>query len=243
MRAIIIAFLIVITIGFWTFTQKPQPMEKKAMIVIMLGAPGSGKGTQAKKLAKQLAIPHISTGDLFRENIANQTPLGKQVKALIESGKFVSDDVVIAMLKERVTQDDSAQGYLLDGFPRTLKQAGALDAMIDAQEPQPQIIVLDLDVPDNAIVKRIVGRLSCKECGAIYNSYFAPPREEGQCDLCPAELYHRADDTLEVVMERLKVYHEQTKPLVDYYSKKGVLTTIDGDQEPDIVFQALQAAF
>lgn len=206
-------------------------------VVILLGPPGSGKGTQAVRLTKDLNIPHISTGDLFRENISKNTELGQKAKTFMNEGKLVPDSLVLDMLFARVSQEDSRNGYLLDGFPRTLPQAEAFDKQI---KPGTELIVLQLDVPDELIVKRAAGRLTCKGCGNIHNRYFSPPLKEGICDKCGGELVQRPDDREEVVQERLRVYHTQTKPLVEYYSKKGILHKVDGTKTPDEVYQALK---
>lgn len=205
-------------------------------VVILLGPPGSGKGTQATRLSKELSIPHISTGDLFRENISKNTDLGKRAKEYTNAGKLVPDELVLDMLFERVSQPDCVKGYLLDGFPRTLAQAEAFGKHLPAIT---DLTVLNLDVPDDLIVKRIEGRLTCKQCGNIHNRYFSPPKNENECDKCSGQLEQRTDDNAQVVKERLRNYHSQTKPLIDYYSKKGVLFTVDGTQSPDNVFQAL----
>lgn len=210
-----------------------QPL--KAEVVILLGPPGSGKGTQAVRLAKELNIPHISTGDLFRENMGKNTPLGAKAKGYIAEGKLVPDELVLEMLFDRVSESDAANGYLLDGFPRTVPQAEALDKRLQGEK----LIVLDLEVPDSMIVKRAVGRLTCGDCGKIYNTYFSPPDKENLCDLCGITLTKRADDTAEVVQERLKVYHEQTKPVETFYDKKGLLKRVDGTKTPDDVYQSL----
>ena len=207
-------------------------------VVVLLGPPGSGKGTQAVRLTKELGIPHISTGDLFRENISKDTELGKRAKTFMNAGKLVPDEVVLDMLFDRVSRSDCEKGYLLDGFPRTLPQAEALNKHLASNV---NLIVLDLEVPDEIIVKRAEGRLTCKTCGSVYNKYFSPPSKEGVCDKCGGELIQRPDDQAEVVQERLRVYHNQTQPLVDYYAKKGVLKRVDGTQSPDEVFKSLKA--
>jgi adenylate kinase len=228
----------IITFGGLMFAQD-MPTNKEMKVVILLGPPGSGKGTQAVRLTKELKIPHISTGDLFRENISQNTELGKRAKSYMDAGKLVPDEVVLDMLFDRVSKPDSANGYLLDGFPRTLPQAEALDKHLASNT---HLIVLDLEVPDEMIVKRAEGRLTCKGCGAVYNRYFNPPAKEGVCDKCGGELVQRPDDKAEVVQERLRVYHTQTQPLVDYYAKKGVLKRIDGTKSPDEVFNSLNVA-
>lgn len=205
-------------------------------VLILLGPPGSGKGTQAVRLSKQLGIPHISTGDLFRENISKNTELGQRAKAFMNEGKLVPDELVLDMLFDRVSQPDCAKGYLLDGVPRTIPQAEAIDKYL---KPGTELIVLNLEVPDGIIVQRAEGRLTCKNCGNIHNKYFSPPAVEGQCDKCNGPLITRPDDRADVVKERLSIYHSQTKPLIDYYKKKGVLGSVDGTQSPDKVFDAL----
>lgn len=224
------------SIGSLLFAQQPAS-SRPVKVVILLGPPGSGKGTQAVRLTKELGIPHISTGDLFRENVSKDTELGQRAKTYMNAGKLVPDEVVLDMLFDRVSRPDSANGYLLDGFPRTISQAEALEKHLG---PNTELIVLELDVPDEIIVKRAEGRLTCKSCGTIYNRYFSPPAKEGVCDKCSGELYQRPDDKLEVVQERLRVYHDQTQPLVEYYTRKGVLRQVDGTQPPDEVFKALQ---
>ena len=226
----------VTSLGGMLFAQDTSA-KSQVKVVILLGPPGSGKGTQAVRLTKELGIPHISTGDLFRENISKDTELGKRAKTFMNAGKLVPDEVVLDMLFDRVSRPDCAKGYLLDGFPRTLPQAAALEKHLPANT---NLIVLDLEVPDEIIVKRAEGRLTCKSCGSVYNRYFTPPAKEGVCGKCGGELFQRPDDKAEVVQERLRVYHEQTQPLVEYYSKKGVLKRVDGTQSPDAVYEALR---
>ena len=205
-------------------------------VVILLGPPGSGKGTQAVRLTKELGIPHISTGDLFRENISKNTELGQRAKSYMDAGKLVPDELVLDMLFDRVSRPDCSKGYLLDGFPRTLTQAEALGKHL---EDGTDLSVLELQVPDELIVKRVAGRLTCQSCGAIYNRHFTPPANEGVCDKCQGQLVQRSDDTEQVVNERLRVYHSQTSPLIDYYKKQGKLRSVDGTQTPDAVYQEL----
>lgn len=206
------------------------------MLIILLGAPGSGKGTQATRISKKVGIPHISTGDLFRENLKNETDLGKEVKKYLNSGQLVPDEIVIAMLKDRIAQADCKSGYLLDGFPRTIHQAEVLDKELgDAVG----LHVINLQVSDDLIIKRIEGRRSCGQCGAIYNVYFSKPKVEGHCDKCEGALNQRADDNGEIVKERLRVYHLQTAPLEAYYEQKGLLVNIDGEQDSDKVFEEI----
>lgn len=205
-------------------------------VIILLGPPGSGKGTQAVKITKELGIPHISTGDLFRENMGKNTPLGQRSKGFIDAGKLVPDELVLDMLFDRVSRPDCDKGYLLDGFPRTLPQAEAFEKNLDSNT---KLVVLDLDVPDDVIVKRAEGRLTCKACGGVFNKYFSPSKIENVCDKCSGELVQRSDDKAEVVLERLKVYHSQTKPLVEYYTKKGVLHHFNGTQPKEVIFNEI----
>lgn len=204
-------------------------------VIIFLGPPGSGKGTQAARMAKETGLPHISTGDLFRENMSQNTELGQKAKGFINAGKLVPDELVLEMLFDRVKRPDCSRGYILDGFPRTIPQAEALDKYLK----RTKVKVVNLDVPDSVIMKRITGRLSCQKCGNIQHAEFSPPKQKGICDKCSGQLIQRKDDQPETVIERLKVYHAQTEPLIDYYSKQDNLTTIDGQQNPDAVYQAL----
>lgn len=210
-----------------------NPSSPNKHIVILLGPPGSGKGTQAKQVAESLHIPHISTGDLFRENLKNGTDLGKKVKNYLDSGKLVPDEIVIDMLKERISLPDSKQGYVLDGFPRSIPQAEALEKLLASSG---NYKVINLQVSDEEVVRRIEGRRSCPECGAVYNKYSSPSKEGEQCEKCKAGLTGRSDDKKEVVEERLRQYQAQTAPLIDYYSKKGKLSNVDGEQDPKKVF-------
>lgn len=209
-------------------------MKKK--IVILLGPPGSGKGTQAGRLAKGMGLPHISTGDLFRENMREKTPLGLKAQKFIDEGKLVPDQLVLEMLNERVARGDCKLGYILDGFPRTIPQAEALDIKLDDDD---EVHVLNLQVKDSVIVERITGRLICKNCGHIMHRTYNPPRKEGLCDNCGGELYQRSDDTEEVVKTRLDAYKTQTEPLIAYYEGKGLLKNIEGENKPDEVFSQL----
>jgi len=209
-----------------------------ARVLILLGAPGAGKGTQAQRLGGDLGLPHISTGDLFRENLRGNTPLGLEAQKYMDAGQLVPDELVIKMLFDRVSRPDCAQGYLLDGFPRTLAQAEALEVALG---PKADLTVLNLEVNPNTIVERAAGRQLCRSCGAIYHLVFAPSAKAGVCDSCGGELYQREDDQEVVVRERLKVYDRQTAPLVEFYSTRGVLTGVDGELSPDQVNQALLA--
>lgn len=217
-----------------------EPAQEARTVIILLGPPGSGKGTQATGISKELGIPHISTGDLFRENLSKGTELGKKAKSYMEAGKLVPDELVLEMLFDRVSRPDCAKGYLLDGFPRTIPQAQTLDAKLPKGT---KLVALNLNVSDELVVKRIAGRLSCKQCGNIHNKYFSPPAKEGVCDKCGGELVQRSDDKEEVVKERLRVYHEQTEPLIAYYTKKGLLGNVNGENAPDVVAKDLMQQF
>jgi adenylate kinase len=214
-----------------------------ALVVLLLGAPGAGKGTQAKRLAAHLGLPHISTGDLFRENLSRSTPLGLKAKGFMEKGELVPDGVVIEMLEARVAASDCSGGYLLDGFPRTLPQAQALGASLEAAGRRfgaaPRLAVIDISVPDPLIVQRASGRLICAACGHIQHKEFDPPKAAGRCDRCGGDLQSRADDQAEVVAKRLEVYHRQTAPLVQHYRAAGLLDAIDGQGSPGQVFERL----
>ena len=208
-----------------------------ASVVILLGAPGAGKGTQATRLAKAFALPHVSTGDLFRDHISRGSNFGLKAKEYMDAGQLVPDEVVLDMLEERVSQPDCEKGYLLDGFPRTLPQAEALDQRIAGTD---NLLIVAIEVGDETIVRRASGRLLCHSCGNIHHIEFKPPAKEGVCDNCRGELYQRPDDAPEVVRERLVVYQNQTAPLIDFYQKKDVLARVDGEQAPDVVFEALK---
>ena len=205
------------------------------MKVIMLGAPGAGKGTQAKKLAAEYSIPHISTGDIFRANIKEGTELGKKAKAYMDAGQLVPDELVCDLVVDRIQQDDCKNGYLLDGFPRTIPQAEALDAAVEKLGQKIDYAV-NIDVPDDNIINRMSGRRACVGCGATYHIVFNPPKVEDVCDVCGKSLILRDDDKPETVKTRLDVYHAQTQPLIDYYAGRGVLVTVDGTQNMDKVF-------
>ena len=207
-----------------------------ASIIILLGGPGAGKGTQAVRLAEKRSLPHVSTGDLFRAHLKEGTAFGRKAKQYMEAGQLVPDGVVLDMLSARVTADDCRDGYLLDGFPRTLPQARALDERLNGED---ELRVFSLVVSDATIVERIAGRRVCRSCGGVHHVKSLPARVKGICDACGGELHQRKDDTAEVVEERLRVYHEETEPLERFYADKGVLTTIDGEQGPDAVFALL----
>lgn len=208
------------------------------MKIIMLGAPGAGKGTQAKKIAAKYNIPHISTGDIFRANIKNGTELGKKAKTYMDQGLLVPDDLVVDLVVDRVNQADCSNGYVLDGFPRTIPQAEALTEALD-KLGQKVDYAIDVNVPDENIVTRMSGRRACVGCGATYHLVYAPTRAEGICDACGKELILRDDDKPETVQKRLNVYHEQTQPLIDYYTDAGILRTVDGTVDINDVFAAI----
>ena len=206
------------------------------MKIIMLGAPGAGKGTQAKKIAEKYHIPHISTGDIFRANIKNGTELGMKAKSYMDQGQLVPDDVTIGMLLDRISQEDCAEGYVLDGFPRTIPQAESLTKALE-ERGESMDYAINVDVPDQAIVTRMAGRRACLACGATYHIVYNAPKKENVCDVCGEGLVLRDDDKPETVQKRLTVYHDQTKPLIDYYGKAGILVTVDGTQELNKVFE------
>ena len=210
------------------------------MKIIMLGAPGAGKGTQAKMIADKYTIPHISTGDIFRANIKNGTELGMEAKKYVDQGQLVPDELTVRILLDRVAQDDCKNGYVLDGFPRTIPQAEVLDAELTKLGDQIDFAI-DVDVPDENIVKRMSGRRACVACGATYHIVHIPPVKEGICDKCGSELILRDDDAPETVLKRLGVYHEQTQPLIDFYTKKNILKTVDGTVDSADVFAAITA--
>ena len=208
------------------------------MKIIMLGAPGAGKGTQAKLIAEKYGVPHISTGDIFRANIKNGTELGKEAKEYMDKGLLVPDELTVRLLLDRVAQDDCKNGYVLDGFPRTIPQAEVLDKELTKLGDSVDFAV-DVDVPDENIIRRMSGRRACLNCGATYHIVTIPPKKEGICDVCGSELVLRDDDQPETVKNRLKVYHEQTQPLIEYYTGKGVLRTVDGTLPMEEVFDAI----
>lgn len=208
------------------------------MKIIMLGAPGAGKGTQAKQIADKYSIPHISTGDIFRANIKNGTELGKKAKQYMDQGALVPDELTCDLVMDRIQQDDCKNGFVLDGFPRTIPQAEALDAAL-GKINEKMDYAIDVDVPDENIVNRMSGRRACLNCGATYHLISIPPKVEGICDRCGGEIVLREDDKPETVQKRLKVYHEQTQPLIDYYKNQGILKSVDGTQPMDEVFKAI----
>lgn len=210
------------------------------MKIVMLGAPGAGKGTQAKMIAAEYGIPHISTGDIFRANIKNGTELGTKAKAYMDQGLLVPDELTLELIMDRFAQDDCKNGYVLDGFPRTIAQAEALTDSLRAKG-EALDYAIDVDVPDSHIVNRMSGRRACVACGGTYHIVFNPTKKEGICDACGGELSIRPDDMPMTVQKRLNVYHEQTQPLIDYYKKEGILKSVDGTREVGKVFEEIQA--
>lgn len=208
------------------------------MKIVMLGAPGAGKGTQAKMIAAKYEVPHISTGDIFRANIKNGTELGMKAKAFMDQGLLVPDELTLELIMDRFAQADCANGYVLDGFPRTIAQAEALTASLKAKG-EALDYAIDVDVPDSNIVNRMSGRRACIACGGTYHIVYNPTKQEGICDACGGELTVRPDDMPETVQKRLNVYHEQTQPLIDYYKSEGILKTVDGTKDVNDVFAAI----
>lgn len=210
------------------------------MNLILLGGPGAGKGTQAKLIVEKYKIPQISTGDMLREAVKQGTELGKKAKEYMDKGELVSDEIVIGIVKERLKQPDCDRGFILDGFPRTIAQAEALDKILDEIGKKIDAVI-NIQVPEEEIVKRIVNRRTCKNCGAIYHLIYSPPKEPNKCDKCGGELYQRDDDKEETVRERLRVYREQTEPLIEYYQKKGILYNVDGTKDINGVFEEIKS--
>ncbi|MCR5785673.1 MAG: adenylate kinase [Eubacterium sp.] len=210
------------------------------MKIIMLGAPGAGKGTQAKLIADKYSVPHISTGDIFRANIKEGTELGKKAKEYMDKGALVPDELTCDLVMDRISQDDCVNGFVLDGFPRTIPQAESLSAALE-KEGKSMDFAIDIEVPDENIINRMGGRRACKGCGATYHIVNIPPKKEGICDRCGEELVLRDDDKPETVKNRLSVYHDQTQPLIDYYNKKNILHEVDGTMEMNDVFNAITA--
>ena len=208
------------------------------MKIIMLGAPGAGKGTQAKMIASKYGIPHISTGDIFRANIKNGTELGAKAKQYMDKGELVPDELVVDLIMDRFKEDDAQKGYVLDGFPRTIPQAEALDKALSAAGEDIDFAI-NVEVPDENIINRMSGRRACVGCGATYHIKYNAPKVEGICDTCGKELILRDDDKPETVKNRLEVYHNQTQPLIDYYEKKGKLKEVDGTVDMNDVFNAI----
>lgn len=216
-------------LAFSSLSMFADNSSKKQTVLIMLGAPGAGKGTQAVRLSKQHELPHISTGDLFRENMKNNTPIGEKAKSYMKAGKLVPDEIVLEMLFDRIESEDCKNGYILDGVPRTIAQAEILDKHFG----NANVIAISLEVPDEIIVDRLTSRIVCEKCGAIYNRKASPPAIEGVCDRCQGNLIQRKDDTEEIILKRLSVYHKETAPLKEYYQKKGNLILIDSSISKD----------
>ncbi|GGR97741.1 adenylate kinase [Streptomyces humidus] len=212
------------------------------MRIVLVGPPGAGKGTQAAFLAKNLSIPHISTGDLFRANISRQTELGKLAKSYMDAGNLVPDEVTIGMAKDRMEQPDAEGGFLLDGFPRNVSQAEALDEVLRSESMKLDA-VLDLEVPEEEVVKRIAGRRICrKDSSHVFHATYSPPKEDGVCDVCAGQLYQRDDDSEETVRTRLEVYHTQTEPIIDYYKAQGLVVTISAlGKVEEVTARAMEA--
>jgi len=206
------------------------------MKLILLGAPGAGKGTQATRLAERYQIPHISTGDIFRANLKNQTPLGLKAKEYMDQGLLVPDSLTVDLVMDRIAQDDCVNGYILDGFPRTLNQADALDQAVEIDA------AVNVDVPDDHIVDRMAGRRVCPKCGEPYHTKYKVPQQDGICDRCGSQLIIRKDDEPETVLKRLVVYHEQTQPLIEHYSRKNKLVTVDGTLSVEEVTEEIAKA-
>jgi adenylate kinase len=205
--------------------------------IIFLGPPGAGKGTHAKEISSILNIPHISTGDIFRDAIKNQTELGMKVKEFLDSGKLVPDELVWEVVKDRLNVEDCKNGFILDGFPRTILQAELLDKYLKGKNADLKVIYLDAS--DDLVIKRLSSRRVCKNCGAIYNLISMPPKKEGICDICGGELYQRSDDYPDVIKKRLETYYKETQPLIDYYKNRGVMYTISAEKEREGVLQEI----
>ncbi len=211
--------------------------DQRPLFIILLGPPGAGKGTQARRLAQALGLPHVSSGDLFRDHLKRQTPLGRLAQEYMRKGELVPDEVTIGMVQERLAQPDAARGAILDGFPRTPAQAQALDRLL--AERNARLVVPYIRVPEEELVARLSGRLTCRAHGHVFHVRYNPPKQPGVCDYDGSELYQREDDKPETVRRRIQVYQEQTAPLIDYYRQRGVLVEIDGNAAMDAVTQAL----
>ncbi|MFQ5695408.1 MAG: adenylate kinase [Terriglobia bacterium] len=216
--------------------------RKLARPLIFLGPPGAGKGTQARTLAEQLSVPQISTGDILREHVSRNTELGRQAKAVMEAGKLVSDDIVVAMVADRIRQPDAGAGFILDGFPRTRAQAERLETLL-RETGWAGAVAVNLDVSYNEVIRRLSGRRTCSVCGEIYNIYYRPPKQEGRCDRDGGTLTQRADDHEDVIRKRLSTYERETRPLIEFYEKRGALRTVPGTGSPAELSQRLRAAF
>lgn len=237
-RLIGLIFMLGVLVAGETFAVSPP--ESKPLVVILMGPPGAGKGTHAGPLSQQLSLPHISTGDLFREQIRGETPLGIQAKNYIDKGNLVPDELVLDMLFDRVSKEDCKNGYILDGFPRTMAQAKELDRRLGTRN---RVIALNFNLPDSVIIERVTGRIACKDCGRPFHKEFDPPKKGMLCDDCGGPLYQRADDKEEIIRKRLEVYRVQTQPLIDYYAKqKSVLREINSQNEKAQVFHDVMEA-
>lgn len=212
------------------------------MKVVLLGPPGAGKGTQSAVLSQKYGVKHISTGDILRETVKNSTPMGMKAKSFMDKGELVPDEVVTGIVVDRLSQKDTKAGFILDGFPRTLKQAEDLDGALKKTSSRIDI-VLYFEIPEKVAIERLTGRRVCKSCGANYHIKNMPPKKEGICDKCGGQLYQRADDTVATVMNRLKVYEDQTRPLIEYYTKKGILKKVSGALEVNDLFKVLSQIF
>lgn len=212
-------------------------MENKRLAIIMLGPPGAGKGTQARMMSEQLKFPHISTGDMLREALKNQTELGKKAQAFMESGGLVPDELVDAIVAERLAREDCRKGVILDGYPRTIPQAQALQALFDRDGTR--ILTLGVEVGDSVLLERLSSRWTCPKCGKMFNAGLDPSKARGQCDECGTELVQRKDDTKEVIAERLQVYHKTTRPLIQHYKDRGSYEGVDGDRAVDEIFRSI----
>ena len=208
------------------------------MKLVLLGPPGAGKGTQAKKLIEQYTIPQISTGDILRQAVKDGTELGKKAKTYMDQGALVPDDVIIDIIKERIKADDCKNGYIFDGFPRTVAQAKALDQVMKDLSTKLDAVV-SIDVPEDEVVKRLSGRRTCKSCGALYHIHYNPPTKEGVCDKCGGDLFQRDDDNETTIRQRLAVYRDQTSPLIKYYTKQNLVKAIPGTGDPEAIFAAM----
>ena len=209
--------------------------------IVLLGPPGAGKGTQAARIAETYHIPHISTGDIFRANVKEGTPLGKKAKEYMDQGLLVPDELVCDLVEDRLSKDDCKDGYLLDGFPRTVFQAEKLDAFLEKCADGVSVQTIDIEVAEDILLPRMIGRRVCRQCGQPYHVVSMPPKKEGVCDVCGGEVYQRADDREETVLNRFRVYQQQTSPLIEYYQKSGRLAVIDGSKTPGEVFESICA--
>ncbi len=230
-----ISTLLFLLLGYFCMNSTLNAATDAPQVVIMMGPPGSGKGTQAIRIAADLKLPHISTGDILRMHLKNRTDIGQMIRNYLDTGKLVPDQVVIDMLKTRIAEPDCANGFILDGFPRTVAQAEELNKMLGNKY---KVTVLDLTLSDKSVVDRITGRRTCSQCGKMYHIVFSPPKKQGVCDACGGELSQRSDDNEQIVQERLNAYHAQIQPLIEFYQSKGIYTQIDGEKTPDEVFKA-----